>query len=107
MSKNEIQKFKEVLDALMVQNALNTIQLSILTDMVLGVYSETLPPENAKKIINRYFDTFIEESRTGLENNENNLFNPMSNFKNLLDFELHLELLKAISLCRVPDSEDD
>ena len=38
--KNDIENLKSVFDQLFIQETMNTVKLNMLTNMVLGLYSE-------------------------------------------------------------------
>ena len=74
--KNEFDDVKELVDVLTVQTAVNTIKIQNLTSMVLGVYFQTLPKENAGQIVANLCDVLEKELMDGLDTLADGLFNP-------------------------------
>lgn len=60
MDNEDLEDIKVVLDNLLVQTALMLAKQTALIQMVHGVYSETLPKENADLILQNFAD-FVEK----------------------------------------------
>lgn len=58
---NEKEEVQTILDNCIVQLSELTVKLNVLTSMVLGVYSETLPKENFEKIAATFFSQLEQQ----------------------------------------------
>ena len=56
MKKNELDDLKGVIDNMLVQTTILSVTQQTMISMILGVYRETLPEENALKIAGNFFD---------------------------------------------------
>lgn len=92
------ENLNESIDQLLVQSALNTVQIKLLTEMILNVYIETLPAENSKKIIERYFDQLIERNENALNGISNILIDQKLELRSKMDSELSLQQIKRYFL---------
>ena len=63
---NEIKVLQVAIDNLMVQTAINSVRLNVLTSMVLGVYKETMPNEQYKNIYTNYVNAIDQEASEAL-----------------------------------------
>lgn len=84
--KNDIEDLKAVFDELFIQETMNTVKLNMLTDMVLGLYSETLPEETWKNIHRNFFTRLREEMNDAFNRIDQETFNPVS-IRKKLDFD--------------------
>lgn len=69
-----LEDIKVVLDNLLVQTALMMAKQTALIQMVHGVYSETLPKENAELILKNFADVVEKISGSALDGLEHALF---------------------------------
>lgn len=56
-----MEDFNSIANQLLIQTTELTVKLNVLTSMVMGVYSETLPRENFLSIANNFFDTLYAD----------------------------------------------
>lgn len=69
MNYKDFEDVKGLLDNLLVQTTILTVRLNVLTSMVLGVYSETLPKQNSNLIYTNFvnlLDKTTAEALSGL-----------------------------------------
>ena len=85
--KNDIENLKSVFDQLFIQETMNTVKLNMLTNMVLGLYSETLPEETWKNIHRNFFSRLKEEMNDAFNRMDQETFNPIS-LRHKFDFDL-------------------
>lgn len=73
--KEQLNEMMYTVDNLVINNALNIVQLNTMTSMLLNVYIETLPKDDARAIINNYFEELFESSREALQKIDQALYN--------------------------------
>lgn len=73
--KEQLNEVMYTVDNLVINNALNIVQLETMTRMLLNVYIETLPKDDARAIINNYFEELFESSRVALHKLDQALYN--------------------------------
>ena len=85
--KNDIENLKSVFDQLFIQETMKTVKLNMLTNMVLGLYSETLPEETWKNIHRNFFSRLKKEMNDAFNRMDQETFNPVS-LRHKFDFDL-------------------
>lgn len=74
MDNEDLEVVKVILDNLLVQTALMLAKQTALIQMVHGVYSETLPKENADLILQNFADVVEKISGDMLDELKGGLF---------------------------------
>lgn len=74
MDNEDLEDIKVVLDNLLVQTALMLAKQTAIIQMVHGVYSETLPKENADLILQNFADVVEKYSNDALDDLREALF---------------------------------
>ncbi|GEM_PF-3420549 len=83
--KKDIEDLKAVADQLLLQETMNTVHLKLLTNMVLSMYSETLPEKTWRTIHRNYYERLKEGMEDVFSNIDNMTFSPIS-VSHQLDF---------------------
>lgn len=73
--KEQLDEMQYTIDNLVINNALNMMQLETMTNMLLNVYIETLPKDDARIIIDKYFEELFQSSREALQKLDQALYN--------------------------------
>lgn len=101
------ENLNECIDNLLVQSALNTVQIKLMAEMLLNVYIETLPAENSRMIIEHYFDQLIERNERALNDISDILIDQSLEIRTKMDSSLSLGQLKRYYLSLIDQTNSN
>lgn len=85
--KKDIEDLKAVADQLLLQTTMNTVKINIITQMVLGVYRETLDEAIWKNIHRNFYDNLNEEMKDVFRGINDVTFNSINHLKHSFEFQ--------------------
>jgi len=96
MKTEEIEGVKIVLDNLLLQTAILSTKLNVLTSMVVGVYGETIPSDHYSAIYTTFVNTLEKEMKESFKRLDGVLYDSgMFLFRHEVEELLSIQSLKS------------